>query len=122
MEHRRGLDHQQNDMLKVLIDLQDSTREDKDMSQMDIEEEDSQFEADAKLPGLTKAAVIDEETVTQSAVLFLVAGLDTISHTLSIISYHLAMNQEVQDRVREEVDGIAASLDKSKITYDDIKK
>ena len=54
----------------------------------DEEEEDlSQFEKDAQLKGVKRTKVsFDEETLLQSTTLFLIAGLDTVGSTLSLVS------------------------------------
>ena len=44
----------------------------------------------------------DEEIIGQ-CLIFLFAGYETSSNTLGYISYHLALNQEVQDKLREEI-------------------
>ena len=44
----------------------------------------------------------DEEIVSQS-VLFLLAGYETSSNTLSFTLYHLALNPDVQDKLRKEI-------------------
>ena len=44
----------------------------------------------------------DEEIVAQS-ILFLLAGYETSSNTLSFTLYHLAVNADVQDKVRKEI-------------------
>ncbi len=126
MAHRKEQDYHRNDMLKLLIDLQDNatveTRQTPKTNDVPGTEEEFQFEKDARLSGVTRAAVIDEDTVTQSAVLFLFAGIDTTAHTLSMATYHLAMHPEIQDKAREEADNIAATLGNGTISYDDVKK
>jgi cytochrome P450 len=47
----------------------------------------------------------NSEIIAQS-VLFLGAGYDTIATTLSFISYNLATNPEVQERLIKEIDSI----------------
>ena len=44
----------------------------------------------------------DDEIVAQS-VIFLLAGYETSSNTLSFTLYHLATNQDVQDKLRSEI-------------------
>ena len=44
----------------------------------------------------------DEEIVAQS-VLFLLAGYETSSNTLSFTLYHLALNPDVQDKLRKDI-------------------
>ena len=60
--------------------------------------------------------------MTQSAVLFLIAGFDTTSFTLSLVAYYLATCPEVQERARQEADDLAATLDGATVTYDDVKR
>ena len=50
--------------------------------------------------GISKLS--DEEIVSQS-VLFLLAGYETSSNTLSFTLYHLALNPDVQDKLRKEI-------------------
>ena len=47
----------------------------------------------------------DNEVIAQSMV-FLLAGYDTSSITLSLTVYHLAINPEIQERVYEEVERV----------------
>ena len=44
----------------------------------------------------------DEEIIAQSIV-FLLAGYETSSNTLSFTLYHLAVNPDVQDKLRKEI-------------------
>lgn len=61
--------------------------------------------------------------MTQSAVLFLIAGFDTTALSLSMVAYHLATNPEAQERARQEADDVAASLgEDGRISYDDVKR
>lgn len=50
--------------------------------------------------GISK--LTDEEIVGQ-CVIFLFAGYETSSNTLAYMTYYLAMNQHVQDKLREEI-------------------
>lgn len=53
----------------------------------------------------------DEEVVVQS-MLFLLAGYETSSITLSMLCYHLATNPEIQTRLQQEIDEIWTDGDK----------
>ena len=46
---------------------------------------------------------ITENTILAESVLFLVAGYDTTANVLSFTSYHLAKNEQIQERLREEL-------------------
>ncbi|XP_065167464.1 cytochrome P450 9e2-like [Atheta coriaria] len=55
--------------------------------------------------------------ITAQVMFFFVAGFDTISSSLSFISYEMALHQEIQQRLREEID---ETLEKCNghLTYD----
>ena len=70
------------------------------------------FEQDAKVNvKIDPKKIIDNQVIGQSATLFLLAGFDTIGSTLDLISYHLAVNHEVQEKLRQEVDAVAEQLE-----------
>ncbi len=74
----------------------------------DTEHEDSDYEKEAKLNHNKKLSSIspeDEEIImVATAMVMLVAGYDTTALTMSYACHELAMNQDVQERLREEVD------------------
>ena len=47
----------------------------------------------------------DAEIIAQSFV-FLAAGYETTSTTLSFISHHLAVSPEIQDKLQQEIDSV----------------
>jgi cytochrome P450 len=49
------------------------------------------------------AVVLDDETVIAQAFLFFFAGLDTIQTALTFAAYEIAVNQDVQERLAEEI-------------------
>lgn len=53
----------------------------------------------------------DDEVVAQS-VIFLLAGYETSSTTLSMTCYHLATNPDVQQRLQQEIDSVWIDEDK----------
>ena len=59
----------------------------------------------------------DEEIVAQS-IIFLLAGYETSSNTLSFILYHLALNPDVQDKLRTEINEAVESNAKRKSLYE----
>ena len=50
---------------------------------------------------------------------FLMAGYETSSTTLGLVCYHLAANQDVQDKAQEEVDRVYDIEDKTP-SYDNL--
>ena len=59
----------------------------------------------------------DEEIVAQS-ITFLLAGYETSSNTLSFLLYHLALNPDVQDKLRTEIKEAVESNAKRKSLYE----
>jgi cytochrome P450/predicted heme/steroid binding protein len=49
----------------------------------------------------------DETLIGLLSILFF-AGFDTTSNTMAMVTYHLAINQDIQDKVREEVNSLFA--------------
>ena len=44
-------------------------------------------------------APLNEKIITAQGIIFFVAGFETTAHTLSTLSYNLAMNPDVQEKV-----------------------
>lgn len=63
--------------------------------------------------------VNQSSTLSQSSVVFFLAGFETSSTALSYALYELACNQELQDRTRLEIEKVLAEHD-GKITYEAI--
>ncbi|CAG7696128.1 unnamed protein product [Allacma fusca] len=104
IEQRRveGLEKRQ-DFLQMMLEAQAGQ-----ISKVDEKELDS-FEKDALLKETTGtgkkdlAVVLDDGTVVAQAILFFGAGLDTVQTALTFAAYELAVNQDVQERLVEEV-------------------
>nr|XP_012216733.1 PREDICTED: cytochrome P450 6A1-like [Linepithema humile] len=59
--------------------------------------------------------------IAAQAMVFFAAGFETSSTTMSNAMYELALNQVIQDKVREEIREVLSSAD-GVILYDDLKK
>ena len=75
---------------------------------------------DANLNHTTKKGELDEMVIVATAILMLVAGYDTTGTTLSFALYELAKNQDVQQKLRDEVDNV--KCDNKELTYNDLQK
>lgn len=64
---------------------------------------------DPENPGSKKLS--DDEVVAQS-VIFLLAGYETSSTTLSMTCYYLATNPDIQQRLQQEIDSVWTDEDK----------
>ena len=71
------------------------------------------MDANEKTTEENVSRLTDDEIVAQS-ILFLLAGSDTTGHTLSFTVYFLAMNPDVQDKLRVHIkEAIESNADKS---------
>lgn len=64
-----------------------------------------------------KKAVLSDMDIATNAMLFFFAGFETISTALCFMVYELAVHQEVQSRLRNEIDDVLKGND-GKTTYD----
>ena len=116
LDHRKnGQVVRRNDMIDLMIDAMKG--EDKDQDPL----ESDQFDKDAKLDGkIVKSAQIDEIKIIATSIVFLFAGLDTISALLGYACYELANNQEVQEKLRKEIDEKSIDNPNKKFSYEDL--
>ena len=59
--------------------------------------------------------------LTAQAVVFFIAGFETSSSTIAFGLYELAQNQEIQDKLREEIRNVHEK-NKGVLTYTDVKE
>ena len=116
---RKAKGERGNDMLQYFQDIHDG----KDLKGASTSEETGQFEKDAALNvKVNKAEMMTDEGVRQCALLFFLGGFDTTSSTLSMVAYYLATHQDVQERVRDEIDALDADLNGADLRYEDVNK
>ncbi|XP_037566376.1 cytochrome P450 3A41-like isoform X2 [Dermacentor silvarum] len=59
------------------------------------------------------------EEITAQGIVFFIAGVESVSMTLSLTTYYLALNPDCQDRVIAEIDKV---LTKGELTYDALQE
>jgi cytochrome P450 family 6 len=94
VEYREKNNHTRKDFLQLLIDLKNNNRDDETFT-------------------------IDE--LTAQSFLFFFAGFETVSITLTFTLYELAKNQEIQEKVRDEIETVLVRYD-GKLTYNSIQE
>ncbi|KAL3842942.1 hypothetical protein ACJMK2_020915 [Sinanodonta woodiana] len=105
-ERREAKSGSYRDFLQLMINAHKEEGTDAD----DDEENDIRFDA------YKKRGMTDTEVLANSIIFFL-AAYDTTSNLLTFASYCLATNQDIQDRLRTEIN---EELGESKPTYDNV--
>ncbi|CAH1246364.1 CYP3A43 [Branchiostoma lanceolatum] len=67
-------------------------------------DEDDNKEEGMQVQGIKKALTRDD--VVANGFLFFIAGYETTAHTMAFTFYNLALNQEAQDKAREEINQV----------------
>lgn len=123
IEERKRTGQVRNDFLQLLLD---TAKEQSDEQTLNVPEKDigdiaSNYgdEGTQIFKNVSSKHLSMTEVVGQ-CVIFFIAGYDTIATTLAFATYQLALNPEVQDRLRAEVD--EALIDTGgEMTYDSIQ-
>ncbi|KAH8252674.1 hypothetical protein KR032_001203, partial [Drosophila birchii] len=77
-------------------------------------------EAARKGKGIDLSHGLTLEQMAAQAFVFFVAGFETSSSTMSFCLYELALQQDIQDRVREEIKSVLSKTEGGEITYDSV--
>ena len=113
---RKASQTKRNDLLDMMIEAVDGTVD-------EVQEEDihatEQYEKDAKIVGHVKNKTLSYDDIISTALLMLSAGYDTTGTALSYILYELAINQDSQDTLLEEIK--EAASDANKLSYETIQ-
>jgi len=119
--HRMSSGERRNDIIDLIVDELNAAGKLK--KRKSAEEFESEFEKDAAMekPEIEIDQKMDKEILLISnALLFFFAGFDTTSTGLTMIAHNLAMHQDVQDKVVEEITDVLGDTDK--IRFDDLQK
>lgn len=101
-------DQRRNDFLQLMMDAaEEETKENQNLA-----------ESNNKKPN---NSVMDEDTIIAQSILFLLAGFETSSTLLTYASYELALNEDIQQKLRNEIKDV---LDKheGKCTYEALQE
>ncbi|KAJ8668284.1 hypothetical protein QAD02_009947 [Eretmocerus hayati] len=98
-----------HDFMDLLIELKNKgTLETHDTGDREKQEEESE------------KIVMDDQTIAAQAFVFFVAGFETSSNTIAFCLYELAVNPEIQEKVRDELTEALNEHD-GELTYDAIQ-
>ncbi|CAH1154865.1 unnamed protein product [Phaedon cochleariae] len=97
--------------------LQDSLRMGKDSGTLRSQLIESLLEAQSAAKKDGSLRQLDDDDILAQSLIFFVGGSETVSKLIGFICYELAMNKEMQDRLRAEILDVSREND-GEITYD----
>lgn len=101
-------------MIHLLLEARkDSNREYNKQSNLNLDVTDLDFSQVHRRPKID----ITDTDLTAQALVFFIAGFHTASTLMSFISYELALNPDVQERLREEIDKYSEDCNED-VTYE----
>ena len=117
LQQRKSSKVRRNDLIDMMVDAVKGDLEDEDAF-----EDEEQFDKDAKLQlEISKKTTLDIEAIVATAIIIMIAGYDTTACTLSFACYELAKHQDVQDRLRDELEEVLEGKE-GELDFEDIKK
>jgi len=66
--------------------------------------------------------VEDDEYWIAQGLIFFIAGFDTTSNLLQSITFHLAKNPDIQEKLYQEINDVASALNGKQVTYEALHK
>lgn len=90
----------------------------------DVNEQDSGFATveESVVGKSQKKLELTDDVIAAQVLIFFLAGFDTISTVLSFLSYHLAVDPTIQNKVYQEIKEILNTEKNAKITYETLLK
>lgn len=102
--YKLELNKRREDFIQTMIEHEENVQQ----------ELDDKMEKNAQTSNKNVNKILTNNEIISQAILFFLAGYETTSTTLEWISFHLARNQDVQNKLINEIDII---LDKYVIVY-----
>lgn len=109
LEYREGQNVIRKDFFQLLVQIRNGGNVERD------------GEWATKITGEEKDKTLSIEEVAAHAYLFLIAGYESSSSTMSFLLYELARNVEAQGKVHAEIDQVLAKYD-GQVTYESLRE
>ncbi|KAL1480456.1 hypothetical protein MTO96_051014 [Rhipicephalus appendiculatus] len=104
INERRQSGYRQDDFLQLMMDAQDGSLAASDDGLAEPDDKLFDIGSDTKLTSPTSSKRLSELEAMAQCVLFFLAGQETTSSTIAFTAYLLALNPDVQEKLRKEVD------------------
>ena len=109
IKQRKESNIKRNDLIDLMIEAVEGEADHDDEDNLHATD---QYEKDAKIAGHAKGKRLSYDDVIGTAIGMLAAGYDTTAISMSYMLYELALNQDVQETLYEEIRDAAAHVDK----------
>ncbi|XP_055947998.1 cytochrome P450 3A8-like [Argiope bruennichi] len=126
IEERKKTGQVRNDFLQLLMDIAKETEtEENKQDTAEKEKEDiasnyGENDAGHHIFKTTTSKKLSTDELVAQCVIFFIAGYDTTATTLTMATYFLALHQDIQDKVRAEVDSLLKEHN-GKLTYEAVQ-
>ena len=101
IRRRKETGSKRNDLIDMMIDCLENEQVGNDSNEADNDQFHKDMELNHERSSKFKK---NEDIIIATAMVILVAGYDTTGQTLSFLSYELAVNPDIQEKLQEEVD------------------
>ncbi|XP_049276103.1 cytochrome P450 3A24 [Rhipicephalus sanguineus] len=109
INERRQNGKRQEDFLQLMMDAHDGNLASSDDGSVELHEKLFHDGSEANVTTPTNSKRLSELEALAQCVLFFVAGQETTSTTIAVTAYLLALNPDVQEKLRKEVDDCIAT-------------
>lgn len=121
MEQRKKNNIFRPDMVNIMMQVRDGSLKHQTEETKDLQKDFAAVQESDVGKATVNHEWNDDEIVAQCFI-FLVAGFETTSNILSLMSYELVVNRDVQQKLYEEIAEMNESLDGKRIDYDLLQK
>lgn len=121
MEYRKANNIYRPDMINILMQIRDGTLKQQENEKDETTGFATVDESEVGKVSVTKRTWNDDELLAQ-CMIFFIAGFDTSSTLLTLASYELAINPDIQQKLYEEIAVVEQQLNGKRIDYDVLQK
>ncbi|CAG5125383.1 unnamed protein product [Candidula unifasciata] len=109
-QQQEGIKKRHEDFLDLLLKTNEAAKQGTVVEEEEAEDDD---QADTKKAWQGAVSALSDDEILGHSMLIIFAGMETTATTLQLCLYQLAVNQEIQERVHQEIQEVVSSQDPS---------